>query len=144
VANFLLYVNAGFYSATAFHRVISTFMIQGGGYTYASGSNSANPTNAPIQLENKPITTLSNVRGNVAIDRTSSPNTATSQFFINVVDNFGLDGVATNDGYAVFGNVISGLDVVDQIKQVAVQNNGAGEISLPVTPLFIQWLYQLK
>jgi peptidyl-prolyl cis-trans isomerase A (cyclophilin A) len=144
VANFLQYVNTGFYSATAFHRILSTFMIQGGGYTYASGSYSAKSTSAPIQLENKTVTTLSNVRGSIAMARTLSPNTATSQFFINVVDNLGLDGVTATDGYAVFGKVISGLDVVDQIKQVAVQSNGASEVSLPVAPLLIQWSYQIK
>lgn len=144
VANFLQYVDAGFYSATTFHRVVSTFMIQGGGYTYTGGSYSLKATNPPIQLENKTVTTLSNVRGTIAMARTTSPNTATSQFFVNVVDNPFLDGATATDGYAVFGKVINGLDVMDQLKQVAVQDNGAGELSQPVAPLYIQWAYQLK
>ena len=144
VANFLQYVSAGFYSASTFHRVVSTFMIQGGGYTYAGASYSLKATNPPIQLENKTVTTLSNVRGSIAMARTTSPNTATSQFFVNVVDNLFLDGATATDGYAVFGKVINGLDVMDQIKQVAVQDNGVGEISQPVAPLYIQWAYQLK
>ena len=142
-ANFLQYVNAGFYSATTFHRILSTFMIQGGGYTFANGAYALKPTNAAIALENKTVSTLSNVRGSIAMARTSSPNTATSQFFVNVVDNLGLDGVAATDGYAVFGKVINGLDVMDQIKQVSVQSNGS-EISQPVAPLYIQWAYQLQ
>ena len=144
VANFLQYVGAGFYSGTTFHRVVSTFMIQGGGYTYASGTYSLKTTNPAIQLENKTVTTLSNVRGTIAMARTPSPNTATSQFFINVVDNLFLDGATATDGYAVFGKVINGLDIVDQLKQVSVQDNGAGENSQPSAPLYIQWAYQLK
>jgi peptidyl-prolyl cis-trans isomerase A (cyclophilin A) len=78
--------------------------------------------------------------------RTNVPDSATSQFFINVVDNLFLNSTSTQDGYAVFGSVIAGMEVVDLIKQVPVQSNGATapEVSMPVTPLFIQWAYQLK
>lgn len=147
-ANFLLYVNDGFYSNTIFHRVLSTFMIQAGGYTYSNppGYQQKSPTYAPITLEKTSTTGLSNVKGTLAMARTSVANSATSQFFINVVDNLSLDAAKQPDGngYAVFGKVISGLDVVDQIKLVPVVNNGGGEISQPTTPLFIQWAYQLK
>ena len=145
-ANFLQYVNAGFYSGTIFHRVISNFMIQGGGFTYASGAYTQKSTNAAIALESPTTTGLSNLRGTIAMARTNLPNTATSQFFINVVDNLFLNGSTATDGYAVFGRVISGLDVVDQIKQVAVQTSSitGTEVSSPVTPMVIQWAYQLK
>ena len=145
-ANFLQYANAGFYSGTIFHRVISNFMIQGGGFTYASGAYTQKSTNAAIALESPTTTGLSNLRGTIAMARTNLPNTATSQFFINVVDNLFLNGSTATDGYAVFGRVISGLDVVDQIKQVAVQTSSitGTEVSSPVTPMVIQWAYQLK
>ena len=144
VANFLKYVDAGFYANTTFHRVVETFVVQGGGFTYANGAYSLKtPDLAPIVLENKAVSGLSNVRGTVAMARTSLPNSAASQFYINVQDNQSLDGSAASEGYAVFGKVISGMDVLDLIKVVPVQSNGA-EVSQPVTPVFIQWAIQLK
>jgi cyclophilin family peptidyl-prolyl cis-trans isomerase len=145
VANFLQYVNAGFYNGTAFHRIISTFMVQGGGYTYTNGSYVLKTTNAAIELEKTTTTGLSNTVGTVAMARSTLPNSATSQFFVNVVDNSSnLNGTATTSGYAVFGKVISGLDTLDALKAVPVQNNGLGEVSMPVTPVQLQWVYQLK
>nr|WP_230408446.1 peptidylprolyl isomerase [Undibacterium flavidum] len=111
VANFLRYTDVGFYGNKIFHRVISNFMIQGGGFTADMVQAS---TYAPIVLEAN--NGLSNVRGSIAMARTNVLNSATSQFFINVVDNTFLD--TSGGGYAVFGKVISGMDVVDKIRVV--------------------------
>src|SRR5690606_21664289 len=113
VENFVQYVNAGHYNATMFHRVIDGFMIQGGGMT-ADGK--PKPTRAPIPLEAR--NGLSNQRGTIAMARTSVPDSATSQFFINVVDNSSKLDAPRPDGhgYAVFGKVVSGMDVVDKIR----------------------------
>ncbi|HEX3045674.1 MAG TPA: peptidylprolyl isomerase [Bacillota bacterium] len=122
VANFLNYVKSHFYDNTIFHRVISNFMIQGGGFT--SGLKQKN-TNSPIK--NEAGNGLSNQRGTIAMARTSIVDSATCQFFINVVDNPFLDHQSdTSDGfgYCVFGKVIEGMDVVDKIKQVATQTVG--------------------
>ena len=112
VDNFVQYVKDGHYNGTVFHRVIPTFMIQGGGMT---ADMTEKKTRAPIPLESK--NGLSNVRGSIAMARTNDPNSATSQFFINVQDNPRLDAANARDGngYAVFGKVISGMDVVDKI-----------------------------
>ena len=145
VANFLQYVNDGFYSQTTFHRVIPGFMIQGGGYTYSGGYQFKTATHPPIALEKTSITTLSNVRGTIAMARTNVADSATSQFFINNVDNLFLDaaGQIDGNGYAVFGRVLSELSVVDQIIGVPTTSGNAGT-DQPVTPVFIQWAYQLK
>jgi peptidyl-prolyl cis-trans isomerase A (cyclophilin A) len=111
--NFLDYVESAFYDGTIFHRVISGFMIQGGGYI---PTGKLKPTRDPIVLESN--NGLKNKRGTIAMARTSEPNSATSQFFINLVDNNNLDWSTTNDGYAVFGEVIKGMDVVDAIGAV--------------------------
>lgn len=132
VDNFLNYVESNFYPNTIFHRVINNFVIQGGGYT-ATLTQPA--TQAAIVLESG--NGLKNVRGSVAMARQTSPNTATSQFFINVQDNPSLD--ATNagvDGYAVFGAVVSGMNVVDLIKVVPTSTQG-GMSDVPVTPIVI-------
>ena len=113
VNNFVNYVRKGHYDGTVFHRVISTFMIQGGGFTIERVEK---PTDPPIKLESQ--SGLTNLRGTIAMARTMDPNSATSQFFINVVDNNNLDYSLGNPGYAVFGKVIEGMDVVDQIKSV--------------------------
>ena len=115
VANFLAYVNKGFYDGLHFHRVIDNFMIQGGGMT---GDMKEKETKRPIRLESK--NGLMNQRGTIAMARTSDPNSATAQFFINVKDNAFLDAANSPSGigYAVFGHVVSGMDVVDRIKQV--------------------------
>nr|WP_230409618.1 peptidylprolyl isomerase [Undibacterium fentianense] len=129
VANFLRYTDVGFYSNKIFHRVISNFMIQGGGFTVDMIQAS---TYAPIQLEVN--NGLSNVRGTIAMARTSVLNSATSQFFINVVDNVFLD--TSGGGYAVFGQVISGMDIVDKIKVVSTTTK-SGYADVPVTPIII-------
>lgn len=113
VENFLGYVNSGFYDGTVFHRVIPNFMVQGGGFTPDGTQKHTNPA---IKLESD--NGLKNTRGTVAMARTNNPDSATSQFFINVVDNPFLDYAPGNDGYAVFGKVVSGMDVVDEIKDV--------------------------
>ncbi len=130
VANFLQYVTDGFYTNKIFHRVISNFVVQGGGY---NASLVEAPTRAPIKLE--VCNGLSNMRGTIAMARTSVLDSATSQFFINVVDNTALD--TNGGGYAVFGRVVSGLDVVDAIKSVPTQNvvNFGGDV--PITPVTI-------
>lgn len=133
VKNFLAYVNKKHYDGTVFHRVISTFMIQGGGFT---ADLEKKPTGQPIK--NEAQNGLKNVRGSVAMARTADPNSATSQFFINVVDNPGLDYPKPDGhGYAVFGQVIAGLDVVDKIKAVAVTTTN-GMQNVPVTPVVIE------
>jgi peptidyl-prolyl cis-trans isomerase A (cyclophilin A) len=130
VDNFLGYVRAGHYDGTVFHRVIDSFMIQGGGYR---PDLSEKPTRAPIPLEAN--NGLSNVRGTVAAARASSPNSATAQFFINVVDNPRLDSVG--GGYAVFGRVIEGMEAVDRIRAVPTQLSGMHQ-NVPVTPVIIR------
>ena len=133
-ANFLEYVKAGHYDGTVFHRVIPNFMIQGGGF---DGEMAQKPTRAPIPLESK--NGLTNVRGSVAMARTSVPDSATAQFFINLKDNAFLDSANTPDGtgYAVFGKVMSGMEVVDKIAAVPTANKGPHQ-SVPVTPVIIR------
>lgn len=133
VANFLQYVKAGHYDGTIFHRVIPTFMIQGGGFTPAMEQK---PTLAPIALESK--NGLSNTMGSVAMARTGNPDSATAQFFINTVDNPFLDAANSRDGngYAVFGKVVSGMDVVEKIKAVPTGSKGMFE-NVPTEPVII-------
>jgi cyclophilin family peptidyl-prolyl cis-trans isomerase len=128
VKNFLGYVDDKFYDGTIFHRVIPNFMIQGGGHTPGMERK---PTKAPIRNESG--NGLSNVRGTVAMARTSEPDSATSQFFINVVDNSGsLDAPR----YCVFGKVVEGMDVVDQIRAVPTGRR-AGHDNVPVEDVLI-------
>ena len=134
-ANFLAYVKSKHYDGTIFHRVMSTFMIQGGGFDTSMNKKS---TNAPIQ--NEADNGLSNLRGTIAMARTSDPHSATAQFFINVVDNKGLDHKAKTSagwGYAVFGKVVSGLDTVDKIKVVKTTTKGQYQ-NVPVTNVEIK------
>jgi cyclophilin family peptidyl-prolyl cis-trans isomerase len=129
--NFLNYVDKGFYDGTVFHRVIDHFMIQGGGFT---ADLQQKATDAPVKNESK--NGLKNVRGSIAMARTSSPDSATSQFFINVQDNPSLD-YPSMGGYTVFGTVIDGMDVVDKIKVVPTGfKNGMGNV--PTTAVVIQ------
>ncbi len=117
VKNFISYVEKKFYDNTIFHRIIDGFMIQGGGFSNDEMPSQKKP-DAPIKNEGKK-SGLSNIRGSIAMARTNDPHSATSQFFINVVDNKNLDpGGFSADGYAVFGKVIKGMDVVDKIKSV--------------------------
>ena len=134
VDNFLQYVKAGHYDGTIFHRVIPTFMIQGGGM---KPDMSEKPTRAPIPLESR--NGLQNVVGSVAMARTSDPNSATSQFFINVADNAFLDQPNSRDGngYTVFGKVVAGMDVVEKIKGVPTKSAGPHQ-NVPETPVVIK------
>lgn len=133
VANFVQYVKAGHYNGVIFHRVIDGFMIQTGGY---DAKLAQRPTKPPIPLESH--NGLSNIRGTLAMARTGDPNSATSQFFINVADNLPLDGQPDNpaSGYAVFGQVVEGMDVVDKIRTTAVAPFQVHQ-HLPVKPIFI-------
>ncbi len=133
VANFLQYVKAGHYNGVLFHRVIDGFMIQTGGF---DAKMNQRPTKPPIPLESH--NGLSNLRGSIAMARTTDPNSATAQFLINVADNFPLDGQPDNPatGYAVFGQVIDGMDVVDKIRAAEVAPRGMHQ-HFPVKPIFI-------
>jgi cyclophilin family peptidyl-prolyl cis-trans isomerase len=138
VENFLAYVRDGFYNGTIFHRVIDGFMIQGGGFTTDFQQK---PTRAPIP--NEADNGLKNRRGTVAMARTGDPNSATAQFFINVKDNAFLDHRGPTPqgwGYAVFGKVVDGMDVVDQIRQTPTGSGGPGGrfSDVPVTPIVIE------
>ncbi|MEJ7137170.1 peptidylprolyl isomerase [Amphibiibacter pelophylacis] len=133
VANFLSYVKSGHYNGTVFHRVIADFMIQGGGFT---PDFKEKPTRAPIALEK---TGLSNTVGTVAMARTSDPDSASAQFFINVKDNLFLDPARSPDGngYAVFGKVVKGMDVVNKIRAVRTTSVGPYQ-DVPAQPVIIR------
>jgi peptidyl-prolyl cis-trans isomerase A (cyclophilin A) len=131
VANFLQYVKDKHYDGTIFHRVIDGFMVQTGGYTFSMGEKSTRP---PIPLEAN--NGLANDRGTLAMARTGNPNSATAQFFINVKDNASLNAKGNADGYAVFGKVISGMDVIDKIRVVPTGNKGMYQ-NVPITPIVI-------
>ena len=113
VENFLDYVDRGWYDGTIFHRVIDGFMIQGGGFTSDLQRKITRP-----EIENESKNGLSNKRGTISMARLPDPHTATAQFFINSVDNEGLDASGGDFGYAVFGEVVEGMDVVDSISKV--------------------------
>lgn len=132
VKNFLDYVNSGFYDGLVFHRVINGFMIQGGGF---SASMQEKTTNAPIANESR--NGLTNDRGTIAMARTNNPNSATSQFFINLVDNVPLNPSVGRHGYAVFGKVVEGMDVVDAIAKVQTGMKGMHR-DVPVEPVVIK------
>jgi len=134
VDNFLQYVKSGQYSGTIFHRVIDGFMVQGGGMTPDMREK---PTRAPIPLESR--NGLTNVRGTIAMARTSVPDSATAQFFINLKDNAFLDAARSPDGngYAVFGKVVEGMDVVDKIRKVQTGSKGMHQ-DVPVEPVIIK------
>ncbi len=133
-ANFLQYAKDGHFNGTVFHRVIDNFMIQGGGML---PDLTQKPTRAPIPLESK--NGLLNTRGTVAMARTGDPNSATSQFFINLKDNAFLNASESRDGngYAVFGKVVAGMDVVDKIRAVPTGNKGPHQ-NVPVEPIIIK------
>jgi cyclophilin family peptidyl-prolyl cis-trans isomerase len=132
--NFLQYVEDKFYDGTTFHRVIPTFMIQGGGFE--PGLRQKKTRDA---IKNESTNGLSNKRGTLAMARTMVPDSATSQFFINVADNNALDKAQAGDGvgYAVFGRVVDGMDVVDAIKKVETANRG-GHGNVPVQDVVIR------
>lgn len=135
VENILRYVDAGHYDGTLFHRVIPTFMIQGGGYDQ---DLERKPTHEPVASEAD--NGLRNTRGTVAMARTGDPHSATAQFFVNVVDNAFLDHTGKNAqgwGYTVFGRVTDGLDIVDRIKAVPTGASGPFAKDAPTTPVVI-------
>ncbi len=134
VENFLAYVNAGHYDGTIFHRVIPGFMVQGGGFDEQMGQKATRET-----IQNEASNGLKNEKYTLAMARTNAPHSASSQFFINVKNNDFLNHTAPSAqgwGYAVFGKLVSGMDVVDQITQVPTGNvNGHGDV--PLTPVLI-------
>lgn len=135
VKNFLDYVRAGFYNGTIFHRVIPGFMVQGGGFKPDMTEKPTRPS-IPNEADNG----LQNQRGTLAMARTSDPNSAASEFFINVANNTPLNfrsKTAEGWGYAVFGNVVEGMDVVDAIVQVPTTTKGPYE-NVPVQPVLLQ------
>jgi peptidyl-prolyl cis-trans isomerase B (cyclophilin B) len=134
VANFLEYVKAGYFKGTIFHRVIKGFMIQGGGL---SADMKNKPTQSPI--ENEATNGLKNARGTIAMARTAEIHSATSQFFINTVDNSFLDHRSKSPdkfGYCVFGKVTSGMDVVDKIEAAQTETKGMYQ-NVPTKPVVI-------
>ncbi len=136
VENFIKYVQDGFYDGTIFHRVISNFMIQGGGFT---SDYTQKPTRAPIN--NEADNGLQNMRGTIAMARTGDPHSATAQFFINTVDNDFLNHSAPNPrgwGYAVFGKVVEGMDVVDKIRAVSTGSGGPFPTDVPKVAVVIK------
>lgn len=133
--NFKKYVESGFYDDTIFHRVINDFMIQGGGFEYGLVEK---PSSEPIQNEAK--NGLSNITGTLAMARTSEPHSASSQFFINVNDNFFLDHKSETDqgwGYAVFGKVTEGMETIEKIK-VCKTNSQSGHQDVPEEDVIIK------
>ncbi len=133
VDNFLQYVNAGFYSGTIFHRVIAGFMIQGGGFNRYYSQKATRPP-----IKNEAANGLKNERGTLAMARTGVVDSATSQFFINVADNNDLNHSARDYGYAVFGKVTKGMDVVDAIASVPTGAQGPFTEDCPRSPVVIE------
>ena len=142
VKNFLQYVDAKFYDGTIFHRVMDNFMIQGGGFTKDLVQK---PTKPPIK--NEASAELTNLRGTLAMARTSDINSATAQFFINVMDNAFLDHKNNSSqgfGYCVFGKVIEGMDVVDKIKVVQTGGRGQFRSDVPIDDIIIKEISRVK
>lgn len=135
VENFIAYAKDGFYNGTIFHRVIDNFMIQGGGFEVGMGQKACGDP-----IENEANNGLKNDVGTVAMARTPDPHSATAQFFINIKDNDFLNHTGENMqgwGYAVFGKVTEGMDVIDKIKKVATGNAG-GHQDVPVEDVVIE------
>lgn len=138
VANFLSYVDAGFYNGTIFHRVIPDFMIQGGGFL---PDMTEKPTDEPIVNESR--NRLHNERGTIAMARTNDPDSAAAQFFINQRDNLRLDWAPGRPGYTVFGQVLLGLDIVDFI--ATAPTGKAGRFTdVPTTPILINEIVRVS
>ena len=133
VANFLTLVDSGFYDGTIFHRVIPGFMAQAGGHT-----PNLDPKESDNSIANESGNGLSNIRGTVAMARTGDPHSANAQFFVNVVDNSRLDPGSGRWGYAVFGSVIEGMDVVDTIVNAKTGPAGKFKSDVPVVPIVIK------
>jgi len=136
VANFVQYAEDGFYDGTIFHRVIDNFMIQGGGFTEDFQRKATRAS-----IKNEADNGLKNQRGTIAMARTRDPHSATAQFFINVKDNAFLDHTAPTPrgwGYAVFGRVTDGMDVVDKIRAIPTSGGGPFPKDVPQTPVVIE------
>jgi peptidyl-prolyl cis-trans isomerase A (cyclophilin A) len=133
VANFLEYVRAGHYEGTIFHRVVGNFVVQGGGYDQEFNEK---PTRDPVPNESG--NGLSNARGTVGLARTGEPHSGNAQFYVNLVDNPALDPQPSRWGYAVFGRVIEGMTVIDQIGAVATGDMGPFEGEVPLKPIVIE------
>jgi cyclophilin family peptidyl-prolyl cis-trans isomerase len=140
VADFLRYVRAGFYNNTLFHRVVANFVIQGGGHD-ATPPYALKPTYPPI--DNESGNGLQNKRGAVGLARAADPDTGNSQFYINLVDNPELDPLPTRWGYAVFGKVVQGMDVVDRIGVVPTGAFGPFKADAPLKPVIIQSIEEI-
>jgi len=135
-ANFLTYVDAGYYDDTVFHRVIEGFVVQGGGFT---PELDLKPTLEPVPIETK--NGLTNDRGTVAMARQWDQDSATSQFFFNLSDNEKLNRTAHNYGYTVFGRVIEGMEVIDRIARVQTSTRGQMR-DVPILPVFLERAYR--
>jgi cyclophilin family peptidyl-prolyl cis-trans isomerase len=133
VAHFLKYVDQGHYTNTIFHRVVPNFVIQGGGF-----DNTYKPAPAPAKVVNESGNGLVNARGSVGMARTQDPHGSDAQFYINLVDNAELDPNKTRWGYAVFGKVVQGMEVVDAIGNVATGSRGPFKEDAPLQPVVIQ------
>lgn len=131
VENFIEYAESGYYTETLFHRVIPNFMVQGGGF---DKNFTQKATRKPIRNEANAF--IPNLRGTIAMARTNNPDSATSQFFINVMDNSSLNKTSSNPGYAVFGKVIKGLDVADKISKLKTKREGY-MADVPVEPVIV-------
>jgi len=138
VANFLAYVDAGHYTNTLFHRAVANFVVQGGGF-----SIDYTPKAAVNKVPNESGNGLSNVRGTVGLARTSEPHGGNAQFYVNLNDNAALDPNASRWGYAVFGRVIAGMDVVEKIGSVATGAHGILKEETPIKPVIIQKIERL-
>jgi peptidyl-prolyl cis-trans isomerase A (cyclophilin A) len=139
VANFLEYVRAGHYSGVIFHRVIANFIAQTGGY---DEKNVEKPTRESVPNESG--NGLSNRRGTVGLARTADPHSGNSQFYVNLADNAGLDPQPTRWGYTVFGRVVEGMDVVDDIGAVATGEVGPFERDAPLKPVIVIRIEEIK
>ena len=146
VANFLRYVNEGFYTNTLFHRVVSGFVIQGGGFSAADCKATADckPKAAHESLVNESGNGLQNKRGTVGMARSGPPHSGNAQFYINIADNPELDPLPTRWGYAVFGRVVEGMDVIDKMGVVATGAAGPWKSEAPLTPIVIQKIELVK
>jgi peptidyl-prolyl cis-trans isomerase A (cyclophilin A) len=139
VANFLQYVRAGDYDGTIFHRVMPNFMIQGGGYTPEFEEKPTHPA-----IRNEARNGLRNSRGTVSMARTEKPDSATNQFFINVRNNHRLDFGISGAGYAVFGEVVEGLEIADRISLTPTTTRSGGHENAPQTSVVIRRVYELE
>jgi cyclophilin family peptidyl-prolyl cis-trans isomerase len=139
VANFLQYVREGYYQGTIFHRVIANFVAQGGGYDEKFVEKPPHAT-----IPNESGNGLSNRRGTIGLARTGEPHSGNSQFYVNLADNPPLDPQASRWGYAVFGRIIDGMNVVDSIGSVATGNGGPFDADVPIKPIVIEKVEELK